>query len=96
MESGIMEVFQYIVERISERYMPVSVCEKACFTTSSGVLFMIEKFPGRDALVVCYADDLQAAEKNRFEDGDLFYLDDTNKEEMLTAILREIEECSCQ
>ena len=44
------------------------------------------------ALVVEYADNIDEAEKNRFEDGELFYLSDyQDVDELASDILKEIE-----
>ena len=39
-----------------------------------------------------YAPSEKEARKNLFEDGDLFYMDELNREEMLKKILMEINE----
>ncbi len=45
-----------------------------------------------EAIVVEYADNLEEAERNQFEDGELFYYSDYQDEnELLKAVLSEIE-----
>ncbi|MGN0409296.1 MAG: hypothetical protein ACI4E3_02690 [Candidatus Fimousia sp.] len=44
------------------------------------------------AIVIEYAETIEEAEKNMFEDGDLFYLDELDENQMFEQMIREIEE----
>lgn len=62
------------------------------FLTETGLVFFLTGLRDYQAIVVEYADSPAEASVNRFEDGDLFFLDELPAEEMLAAILAEIED----
>ena len=80
-----------MIQQLRTRYPRIMIGKKECFAVSGGRIVSIDLFPGEDALVVEYADNYAEAELFRFEDGDRFYLDELSEDEMLTAILQEIE-----
>lgn len=61
------------------------------FLTEDGRVFFLTGLRSFQAIVVEYAASLAEASVNRFEDGDLFFLDELPAEAMLSAILTEIE-----
>lgn len=61
------------------------------FLTEDGRVFFLTGIRDYNAVVVEYAESLAEASVNRFEDGDLFFIDDLPEEEMLSAIISEIE-----
>ena len=67
--------------------------EKNCFILSNSVVIHIDMIKGMRALVVEYADNIDEAKINRFEDGDLFYIDEYDEGNMLKSILNEINSC---
>lgn len=80
-------------EKISQKYESMMIDGERCFLISGGMVCRIDSLGGEyDALVVEYADNLELAKKNVFgEDGDLFYMDEMDVEEMFQAMLEEIE-----
>ena len=71
----------------------VNINEKNCFILSNNVVIHIDMIKGMRALVVEYADNIDEAKINRFEDGDLFYIDEYDEGNMLKSILNEINSC---
>lgn len=63
-----------------------------CFKSESNTFFLVTPLSWANAIVVEYAPTEEGARKNLFEDGDLFYMDELNREEMLKKILVEIGE----
>ncbi len=61
------------------------------FLTEDGKVFFLTAIRDYNAVVVEYAESHEEAALNRFEDGDLFFVDDLSEEEMLAAIINEIE-----
>lgn len=81
-----------IENKLKDIYKALEVNGENCFLKESGEvihLFGMEEF---NALCIEYAENIETAKKNLYEDGDLFYIDEMNEEEMLTAMLREIEQ----
>ena len=76
--------------RFSERFEQMVIHNTLCFRKPDGGLFRVCPFPGEGALVIEYAENDREAELNRFEDGDLFYLEDMDEETMFQAMLNEI------
>ncbi|MBE6070087.1 MAG: hypothetical protein E7211_20715 [Clostridium lundense] len=63
-----------------------------CFLNKNGTIFHLDSMGNEfDCLVIEYADSLQEAMLYRFEDGDLYYMDDMTEDEMFDAMVKEIE-----
>ena len=77
---------------LSDRYDKRVINDKDCFLLPNGVLISLGGFPDFGAIVVEYAENFEEAKLNRFEDGDLFYLEEMDEETMFRAMLREIEQ----
>ena len=60
------------------------------FAKPDGTIFRIAEIAGLKALVVEFAENLREAIVGRFEDGDLFYLDEMDEQTMFCAMLAEI------
>lgn len=86
------EMFQKIKVRISELYRNENIKGQECFINESGMYFRLFEFPGENALCVEYAENREDAFLNRFEDGERFYLDELTEDEILKAIVEEIDE----
>lgn len=83
---------EFIEKSLKDKYEVLEVNGMNCFKHSNGTIFHVDELGGNyDALVIEYADNLEEAKKNQFEDGDLFYMDELDKEEMLNQIIAEIE-----
>lgn len=79
-----------IERRLAESFDREMVGGWNCFIRSDGSLFVLDAMFHRGALVIGYAENAQEALINRFEDGDLFYVEDMDEEAMFQAMLEEI------
>lgn len=86
--------FNKINEQLTKIYEKTSVAGQECFKHARGKYFRLFEFPGSNALCIEYAENYEEAQKNRFEDGDRFFLGEFSEEEMLNAMLEEIEDAS--
>ena len=83
---------QQLNNRLAEKYRSVIIHDKPYFLNKNGTLFRLDSMGGNyNCLLIEYADSLQEALLYRFEDGDLFYMDDMTEDEMFEAMVREIE-----
>lgn len=80
-----------IERRLWGKLVPLKVNGLSCFYTATGGVVVVDSLPSYNALVLGHADNLAEAEQNRFEDGDLFYLDEMDEDAMLAAMILEIE-----
>lgn len=82
-----------INQHLRESYKSEMINGTECFFLPTGTVIHLESMGDEfNAIVVGYAENRKAAKKNIFEDGDLFYMDELDEEEMLKAIIGEIEE----
>lgn len=82
-----------INQHLRESYKSEMINGTECFFLPSGTVVHLESMGDEfNAIVVGYAENRRDAEKNMFEDGDLFYMDEMSEEEMISAVTREIEE----
>lgn len=77
--------------RFAERYSEITIGKKTCFKLEDGRIISLGCLTSYGAFVIEYADNVDEAVLNRFEDGDLFYLGDMGGDEMFAAMRREIE-----
>ena len=77
--------------RFADLYIKITVGDRTCFKLEDGRIISLGCLASYGAFVIEYADDSEEAALNRFEDGDLFYLDDMDLDEMFAAMRREIE-----
>lgn len=77
--------------RFAELYTEITIAGRACFELKDGRIISLGLLTSFGAFVVEYADNADEAALNRFEDGDLFYLDDMGVDEIFAAMRREIE-----
>lgn len=64
-------------QRFAEKYAPTAVGERNCYKLPDGSLFAVATVSAYKAYVLEYAESIDAAKLNQFEDGDLFYLNDS-------------------
>lgn len=89
----MLERLQNLADRLQNRYSPIVVNESVCFVTDDGKIFQIVCLKDFKVFVIGYADTMEEAEKNFFEDGDLFYMDEfSSEDEMFAAMIKEIED----
>ena len=79
---------------LSRKYTSVMIGKSRWFLIRQGEVCRICCLGGEyKALVLEYADNVECAMKNIVgEDGDLFYLDELNQDQMYKAMVSEIEE----
>lgn len=86
----VVERKNYIEQLLESAYQTIQINERNCFRDKSGRLFTLFALLKDGALGLEYAENIAEARLNRFEDGDLFYIEDMDKETMLQAIMNEI------
>ena len=79
-----------IQKLLSERYEEIMINEKRCFLLSNGMVISVDTI-GEDHLVVEYADNVKEACLFRFEDGDSFWIGESDIDMMIQKVFREIE-----
>lgn len=77
-------------QQFAQQFEQLYVHNNLCFRKQDGVIFSLCAFPEDAAIVVEYAVNFEEANLNRFEDGDLFYLEDMDEETMFHSMLEEI------
>lgn len=97
MEKNFGERITNLEERFKQRYaVPFTVWDgQLCFQARSNRFFLVSGFTfpdGAQVIVLEYANSLEEAKLPRFEDGDLYYMDEMDEEEMFHAMIKEIED----
>lgn len=77
--------------RLAKLYTEITIDDRVCFKLEDGRIISLGCLMSYGAFVIEYADSAEEAALNRFEDGDLFYLDDMGVDELFEAMRREIE-----
>lgn len=88
----MMERIRKLENELRKIYKSVNVNGDNCFAKKTGEIFHLFGIKDFNALGIEYAENMNEAKKNVYEDGDLFYINDMNEEEMLAAMVREIED----
>lgn len=80
--------------RLAQKFESIVIDDSICFFASRGAICRLDSIGDEyNALVIEYADNLEMAKKGIFgEDGDLFYMDELSEDEMLQAMIQEIED----
>ena len=79
-----------IENRLKQYCTPLWLNGAFCFPDTDGGFYRISAFPGGEALVLEFAENMDEARINRFEDGDLFRMNEMDEDTMFQAILEEI------
>lgn len=74
----------------SELYSKITIKDRVCYILNDGRVISLGCLNSYGAFVVEYANNVDEAKLNRFEDGDLFYVNDMGVAEMFSAMQREI------
>lgn len=61
-----------------------------CFLLEDGQLFHVDTFMDKDCLVLEFAESAETAKQYEFEDGDRYYMEDMDEEQMYEAMLEEL------
>lgn len=92
MKKKIEERCEALERRFEKKYEQASeVLGQKCFEPREDEFFVVTGLGWANALVLGHASSENEAKKNMFEDGDLFYMDDMNEDEMYEAMIEEIE-----
>lgn len=88
-----IEYYNAVTHELSKNFDIREINGEQCFYDDrTNNYFKVKVLPQcMNALVVEYADNLTEAKKNRFEDGDLFFVEDMTKFEMFNEIMEEIQ-----
>lgn len=92
MKSKLLERSKALEGRFEIQFGKQIINEHVCFSRPDGVIFSIGTLLSFGALVVEYADSEVEAKRNRFDDGDLFYLEEMDEETMYQGMIQEISQ----
>lgn len=92
MRSRIEERSKALEGRFEDIYRKCVISGWTCFERPDGSFFTLDYLTSFGALVIGYAENKQDVELNRFEDGDLFYLEDMDEATMFRSMIQEIEQ----
>lgn len=90
MKTLIAERINSLEKRLGKIYKTRQINEWLCFLRSDGSVITLDYILSFGAVVVGYADNEAEAKLNRFEDGDLFSIEELDEETMFQRILHEI------
>lgn len=88
----ILERLEKLESRLQSKYKLIEINDSNYFMKKNGTIFDLIGLIKFNAIVIEYADTMEEAKKYMFEDGDLFYLDEMDEEQMLEKMIEEIEE----
>lgn len=78
-------------QKLAERYEPICMGKRKCFRLTDGRIIALDRISAFNAIVVEYAENMNAAKLNQFEDGDCFSLEQYHTATLLKVIFDEIE-----
>lgn len=76
--------------RLSKKYKPMIINNRQCFVTPNGLVVEVVLLKPFQSIVVGYANDMEEAKKNLFEDGDMIDCNDT-EDSIFMQICNEID-----
>ena len=82
--------FVIMSKMIEKRFPSEKIKGRTFYKNNDGSYFILEEFPGENALVIEYADNKDEAAKNMLEDGDRFYCNELSVDQMFNSMLNEI------
>lgn len=86
----MLKLLEKLENRLSAEYEQIEVTGEKCFLLSSGTVAHLIAFMEWRAVAVEYAESIEAAQKNMFEDGDLWPIDEMTEDEIYESIIEEI------
>ena len=87
-----IERLNIIAERLREKVDAVILNNEECFVLPSGVIIQVNALGGEyNALVIGFAENIEAAKRNQFDDGSLYYMDELDTDKMFNEMMKEIE-----
>ena len=91
MKSRLLKRSEALESRFSGMYEKRIMNGRSCFIRPDGSIFTLDCLVSYGAIVIGYAENKDEALQERFEDGDLFYLENIDEETMYQSMLQEIE-----
>ena len=88
----MLELLKRLEDRLSNTFEIVAIGNKVCFLLENGTIAHLTAFTEWGCVVVEYADSVNEAKKNLFEDGNQYYISELTEDELLNAISEEIKE----
>lgn len=87
-----IERLNIIAERLREKFDTVILNNEECFVLPSGVIIQVNALGGEyNALVIGFAENIDEAKRNQFDDGSLYYMNELDTDEMFNKMMKEIE-----
>lgn len=91
MTSKEMKSIKKIIDsKFAEKLKKILIEDQEYFALDDGIVICVALIVSYEAVLIEYADSIEAARKNCFEDGDLFYLDAADADTIYQAMLREM------
>ena len=84
------ELLENLGIRLSKKYKAVIINDRQCFITPGGLIVEVVLLKPYQSVVVGYANDMEDAKKNLFEDGDMVDCNDT-EDSIFMQICNEID-----
>lgn len=88
----MLKRLQGLENRLKSRFEQIEINGRNCFILGNDEIIHLTGLTSFNAIVIEYAESKDDADKNMFEDGDLFYLDELDEDAMFEAMIREIED----
>lgn len=88
----MLELLRRLEDKLSNIFEIVAIGDNVCFLLGNGTVAHLTVFTQWECVVVEYADDVNSAKRNKYEDGDQFYLKDYSEDDLFDAILKEMRE----
>lgn len=87
----MLKRLKYLENKLQSKYQSIEIQGNHCFITNKDEIIHLTGLKNFRAIVIEYAETLEEAKRNLFEDGDLFYIDELTEDEMLNKMIKEIE-----
>lgn len=90
----MLQRLENLEERLRKRYTKINlgIDNDVYFLLDNGeVIHLVARVPF-EAIVIEHAENIEEAKKYMFEDGDLFYMDEFDEEQMFNEMIKEIED----
>lgn len=91
MKTSIETIKRQIENKIAQKKQPTYIENRACFKTLSSGFLRLDIIYG-DSIVIEFAENIKEAKNNRFEDGDIFPVEEYDEEKLYKIIEQAIEE----
>lgn len=79
-------------EKLKNKYQSMKINGTMAFVLNDGQICRLDSIGDCNAIVIEYAENYEEAQKGLFgEDGDLFYMDEMDEEQMYNTMIKEIE-----